>query len=123
MLFKGVTVKEVVLELLKYPNALEYDTKVFSIFSNDLSEEHRIALYLCGISGKQNAITFMNATEEILDSFYVQTDFLTNVKHNSEECIPVILRAINIRLINLAATTPEKLKTYQEKEKSYKNSM
>ena len=96
-IFYAQTVKTVLPELLKYKNAfnLEEEAKGKGMGFPFKNEKMAIGSYLCGIAGMDMAIEFMEGghNEDI---------FLKNVSFAGESAVPFILRAINIRLIELA---------------------
>ena len=89
------TVEEATLRLLSTPYALSYNSSdLAKKFVDGTSEEVMIALQLCGIAGEELALDFMNGSSSAV------VPFLDNVSYNGESSIPLILRAINLRLLS-----------------------
>ena len=87
-------IPQVLSILMSADNALNYNKeKLLSKYVEGVTEEEAIALELCGTSGKELVLGF------IQEGLFVEK-FFTNISFNSERCIPLIVRAINLAYIN-----------------------
>lgn len=87
------TIEEAIIALLSHPNALKYDKDALTKrFTKEFTEEKMLALSLCGTANGHIALGFMKGTKSAIKPF------LANVADNGEQSIPLIIRAINIRL-------------------------
>jgi len=92
---KGLNnVPQALILLISAGNAVGYNKEqLLSHYKPGISEVRAIALELCGGANEKIAVEFMtegNCIEE----------FFNNVSYNSEQSIPLIMRAINLAYVN-----------------------
>lgn len=87
------TIEEAVMLLLSFDNALSYNKEaLLEKYVDGVSEQEAIGLYLCGTSGCELVLAFIAG--------HRLQQFLTNVSFNSVSSVPLILRAIQLRIAN-----------------------
>jgi hypothetical protein len=94
---KGKSVKDALPILLSAENALDYGNMLEELYYTfpNRTWTKRIAEYLCGTSGRIMAINFMVGYGD-------GEEFINNVAYNSEDSIPVIIKAIQLHYMNEA---------------------
>jgi hypothetical protein len=90
----GLTPTEALPILLSFDNSLDYNDKADALYEKMpcTTPTKRIALTLCGNAHKTMARLFMDG--------YDMPNFIDNVAHNSEESIPLIVKAIQLHFAN-----------------------
>lgn len=83
--------------LMTYDKAMEYPAYNKSTI---ISESQYIARELCGLHLEHIALDFMLGNKHY-DYKYTPLAFFSNISFNNDICIPMVLRAINLRLSNI----------------------
>lgn len=80
--------------LLSAENALDYNKEeLLDKFVEGVTEEEALALELCGISGEDLVLS-------LIKNGKYEMEFLRDISFNSDRCIPLIIRVLNLFLIN-----------------------
>jgi len=90
----GLNVQDALVILLTSPNALDYNELAEELY-NDMPNTtpiQRLASTLCGTSNKIMASMFMNGSD--------MPQFIDNVAYNSNDSIPLIVKAIQLHYMN-----------------------
>lgn len=86
------TIEEAVMFLLSFDNALSYNKDaLLEKYVEGVTEQEAIGLFLAGTSGERIVLDFIKG-EKPFDFFY-------NCSFNSVQSVPLILRAIQLRMM------------------------
>lgn len=85
--------EEAISILLSAENALRYNRKkLLAEYAVGVTEEEALAIELCGTSGKDMVLSLINEGK-------YEMEFLRDASYNTERCIPLVLRVLNLFLI------------------------